>query len=46
LESFVKDLIDKCGKNGGLFILMLMPDRTQIEDMQALLKSIKEYGRY
>jgi hypothetical protein len=46
LESFIKDLIDKCGKNGGLMIVIKMPDRTRIEDMQAMLQSIKEHGRY
>ena len=45
LESFIKDLIDKCGKKGGLIIVVKMPDRTRIEDMQAMLKSIKEHGR-
>jgi hypothetical protein len=46
LESFIKDLIDKGGKKGGLIIVIKMPDKTRIEDMQAMLKSIKEYGRY
>jgi hypothetical protein len=46
LESFLKDLIDKCGKGGGLIIAIRMPDKARIEDMQAMLKSIKEYGRY
>jgi hypothetical protein len=46
LESFLKDLIDKCGKNGGLIIVIQMPDKAQIKDMQAMLKSIEEYGRY
>jgi hypothetical protein len=46
LESFIKDLIDKCGKNGGLIIVTKMPDRARIEDMQAMLQSIKEHGRY
>jgi hypothetical protein len=46
LESFIKDLIDKCGKNGGIILVIKMPDKTRIEDMQAVLKSIKEYGRY
>ena len=45
LESFIKDLIDKCGKNGGLILVIKMPDKARIEDMQAMLKSIKEYGR-
>jgi hypothetical protein len=46
LESFIKDLIDKCGRNGGLIIVVLMPDKVRIEDMQAVLKSIKEHGKY
>ena len=46
LESFVKDLIDKCGRNGGLMIFVLKPDGARIEDMQSMLKSIKEYGGY
>jgi hypothetical protein len=46
LESFIKDLIDKCGKNGGLIIVIKMPDKVGIEDMQAMLKSIAEHGRY
>jgi hypothetical protein len=44
LESFIKDLIDKCGKNGGLIIVIKMPDKTRIEDMQGMLQSIKEHG--
>jgi hypothetical protein len=46
LQSFIKDLIDKCGKNGGIILVIKMPDKTRIEDMHAMLKSIKEYGRY
>jgi hypothetical protein len=46
LESFVKDLIDKGGKDGGLLIVIKKPDSVQIEELQAMLKSIKEYGRY
>ena len=46
LESFIKDLIDKCAGNGGLILVIKMPDKVQIEDMQAMLQSIKEHGRY
>jgi len=46
LESFLKDLIDKSGQNGGLIIVVKMPDNVQIDDMQAMLKSMAEYGRY
>jgi hypothetical protein len=46
LESFIQDLIEKGGKDGGLIIVVKMPDNTQIEDMQAMLQSVKAYGRY
>jgi dihydroorotate dehydrogenase len=46
LASFIKDLIDKCAGNGGLILVIKMPDKVQIEDMQAMLRSIKEYGRH
>ena len=46
LESFIKELINKCGKNGGLIIVIKMPDKARIEDMQAMLQSVKEHGRY
>ena len=46
MESFLKDLIDKSGKNGGLIIVVKMPDKVGIKDMQAMLKSVAEYGRY
>jgi len=46
LESFLKDVIDKCGKNGGLIIVILMPDKAKLKDMQTMLKSIEKYGRY
>ena len=46
VESFVKDLMDKCGKKGGLMIAIRMPDKAQTKDMQAMMKSLQEYGRY
>jgi hypothetical protein len=46
LESFLKNTIDKCGKGGGLILAVLIPNNSKIEDIQAMLKSIKEYGRY
>jgi len=46
LESFLKNAIDKCGKGGGLMLAVLIPNNSKIEDIQAMLKSIKEYGRY
>jgi hypothetical protein len=46
LESFIKDLIDKSGKNGGLILVIKKPDSAAIEDMRAMLQSISDYGRY
>ena len=46
LESFLKDLIDKGGKGGGLIIVIKMPDNVQIKDFKTMLESIEEYGRY
>ena len=46
VESFVKDLIDRCGKKGGLIIALRMPDKARIEDVQSMVKSLQEYGRY
>ena len=46
VESFVKDLIDRCGKKGGLMLAIRMPDKATIQDMRAMMKSLQEYGRY
>jgi hypothetical protein len=46
VESFVKELIDKCGKKGGLIIAVRMPDKAKTKDIQAMMRSIHEYGRY
>jgi hypothetical protein len=46
VESYIKQLIDKCGKKGGLILNIRLPDKATTEGIQAMLKSIKEYGRY
>ena len=46
LQSFLKDVIDTWGKQTGLIIVIMIPDRTPVKDMQALLKWFKEYARY
>lgn len=46
LESFLKDVIDTWGRKGGLIIVILIPDSVPVKDMQAMLKSFKEYARY
>jgi hypothetical protein len=45
LESFFKDTIDKCGKGVGLMLAVLIPNNARIEDIQAMMKSVREYGR-
>lgn len=46
VESFIKDLIDKCGKDGGIIIASRMPDKARTKDIQAMMKSLREYARY
>jgi len=46
VEAFVKDLIDKCGKNGGLIIAIRIPDKAETQDIQAMLSRLREYARY
>jgi hypothetical protein len=46
LEIFLKELIDNTGKGGGIIIVIRMPDKAPLKDMQAMLNTIKEYGRY
>jgi hypothetical protein len=46
MESFLKDLVDKWGKQSGLIIVVMMPNNVPIEGIQAMLKSFKEYSRY
>jgi hypothetical protein len=46
LESFLKNIIDKCADKGGIMLVIKMPDSASIQDMQTLLKSMNEYSRY
>jgi hypothetical protein len=46
VETYVKQLIDKCGKGGGLIINIRLPDKAKTADLQAMLNSIRDYGRY
>ena len=46
VEACTKDLIDKCGKGGGLIVEVRLPDKGTREDFQKLLASLREYGRY
>lgn len=46
VEECAKDLIDRCGKGGGLIIEVRLPDRHTTAEYKKLLDSIREYGRY
>ena len=46
LESYIKEIIDRCGEDGGLVLGILIPNNAKIEDIQAMLESVREYGKY
>ena len=46
VEKFTKDLIDKCGKEGGIMLDVRLPDKGTTADYQKLMNTIREYGRY
>jgi hypothetical protein len=46
VESFTKNIIDKCGKGGGLMLHMRLPVNGTKEQYQKLMKSIREYSKY
>jgi hypothetical protein len=46
VESYTKDLFDKCGKNGGFILDLRLPDKAKTEDIQAMLLSLKQYIKY
>jgi hypothetical protein len=46
VEKYTRELIDRCGKRGGLQLNLRLPDKGNKEDFQAMLESIREYSRY
>jgi hypothetical protein len=46
VEKYAEELIDKCGRGGGLLLNLRLPDRGTTGEFQAMLDSIREYGRY
>jgi len=46
VEKYYKNLIDKCGKQGGLLINIRLPDNGSTEEVKTILDSIRDYGRY
>jgi hypothetical protein len=45
-QDYYKDLIKKCGKGGGLMLRIVLPQKASIEDLQAMVATIREYCRY
>lgn len=46
VEKYNKELIDKCGKGGGLILNIRLPDKGARAEFKQLVDSIKEYSRY
>jgi hypothetical protein len=40
VEKYTKELIDKCGKGGGLMLDIRLPDKAKAADIQAMMKSL------
>jgi hypothetical protein len=46
VEEFTKDLIDKCGKGGGIIVEVRLPDKGGPVEFKKLMNTLREYGRY
>jgi hypothetical protein len=46
MQIFLKDIIDTWGKQPGLIIIIMVPDRTSLKDIQEMAKWFREYSRY
>jgi hypothetical protein len=46
VAEFYKDLFDNYGKGGGLLLNIRLPDEGNVEDIRAMLDSIREHVRY
>jgi hypothetical protein len=46
VEKYSKEMIDKCGKGGGLILNVRMPDKGTTAEYQKMLDAVREYGRY
>ncbi|OGO31838.1 MAG: hypothetical protein A2Z29_04415 [Chloroflexi bacterium RBG_16_56_11] len=46
VEKYYRELIDRCGRGGGLLLNIRLPDKGPPAAMKAVLDSIREYGRY
>jgi hypothetical protein len=46
VEKYSKEMIDRCGKGGGLILNVRMPDKGTTAEYQKMLDAVREYGRY
>jgi len=46
MGKYYKDLIDRCGKGGGLILNIRLPDKGTTKEFKKVLDSIREYSRY
>jgi len=46
MQVFLKDIIDTWGKQPGLIIIIMVPDRASLKDIQEMAKWFREYSRY
>jgi hypothetical protein len=46
VEKYHKELIDKCGKGGGLLLDIRIPNGYTTREYRAMLDSLREHGRY
>ena len=46
IENYYKNVIDTCGKGGGLILNIRLPDKGKKEDIKTMLNSIRDYARY
>jgi len=46
MQIFLKDIIDTWGKQPGLIIIIMVPDRASLKDIQEMAKWFREYSRY
>jgi hypothetical protein len=46
VEKYTRELIDRCGRGGGLQLNLRLPDKGTTGDFKAMLDSVREYSRY
>jgi hypothetical protein len=46
LQSFLKDVIDTWGKQSGLIVVIMVPDRAPVNDLKEILNWFRQYSRY